>query len=132
EQVDSHFRLPVLDETSLAELATSVASFRSAFDAGLDGVMIAHASAPAITGSSDPLTFSSLIMSTFLKGQLGFRGLVLTDAMSMLRVSRHVPLARGVVSAIGAGADMALLPSGDPRPVLDALRAAAASGALPA
>jgi beta-N-acetylhexosaminidase len=81
--------------------------FQSAIGAGVPVVMIANASVPGLT--TLPASISPAVMTTVLRGQLGFRGLVITDSLSagaLVDTGYSVP--RAVVASITAGADMVL------------------------
>jgi beta-N-acetylhexosaminidase len=84
-----------------------VLPFETAFAAGAPAVMIANATVPGL--SSLPASISPVVMTTVLRDQLGFHGLVMTDSLSagaLVDIGYSVP--RSVVAAIAAGADMVL------------------------
>lgn len=81
--------------------------FESAFASGAPVVMVANATVPGL--STLPASISPVVMTTVLRDQLGFHGLVMTDSLSagaLARIGYSVP--KAVVAAISAGADMAL------------------------
>jgi beta-N-acetylhexosaminidase len=81
--------------------------FETAFAAGAPVVMIANATVPGL--SALPASISPVVMTTVLRDQLGFHGLVMTDSLSagaLVNIGYSVP--RAVVAAIAAGADMVL------------------------
>lgn len=90
--------------------------FESAIEAGADSVMLAHASAPAL--DSDPksiATISPKIVTGILRGELNFKGVVLTDALEMRSVMSLYPpgsnpSARAAVAAVKAGDDILMIP----------------------
>ncbi|HEY6249621.1 MAG TPA: glycoside hydrolase family 3 N-terminal domain-containing protein, partial [Candidatus Angelobacter sp.] len=94
-----------------------LAPFRSAIAAGVDSIMVAHVTAPAL--EPDPgkvATTSPAIVSGLLRHDLGFTGLVVTDAMEMGALTRLYPAGssaagHAAVDAVKAGNDMVLLPS---------------------
>ena len=107
--------------------------FRSAIDAGVDAVMTAHVTAPALDPDPNHVaTLSRLIVTGLLKDQLGFKGLVVTDAMDMGAVTRLFPghTGRAAVEALKAGNDMVLLPA-DLDAAFNAVVAAVRSGEIP-
>lgn len=105
-QLDSHHTAPVI-ERSLAELREhDLPPFLAARDAGVAAMMSAHVVYPAL--DSRPATQSPVILRDLLRRELGFDGLVITDAMDMLAVAGLPPLER-CVAAAEAGADLVLL-----------------------
>ena len=80
---DSHVSLPVI-RRSLNQLdSIDLYPFRSYIDAGLTGVMAGHLAVPAIDPESLPAAVSPVVIGDLLRGELGFNGLVLTDALNM-------------------------------------------------
>jgi beta-glucosidase len=126
---DSHLRLPVVEEGRGA-LEADLLPFREAVRAGVAGVMTAHVAYPALEPSGAPATLSPRIVTGLLREELGFGGMVVTDAMIMegvLESGRGE--AAAAVQAVAAGCDVLLYPQ-DPAGVAAAL-AAALGGALP-
>jgi beta-N-acetylhexosaminidase len=120
--VDSHRRLPVLERPELAP-------FRAAIATGVDAVMVGHLAVPALDARGVPATLSKSMIGGLLRGELGFRGLVLTDSMAMGAVALEP--GEAAVRALEAGTDM-ILTSPDPRRAVAAIGAAVRSGRLPA
>jgi beta-N-acetylhexosaminidase len=88
--------------------------FRSAIAAGVDSVMVAHVTVPALESDPDRVaTTSPAIVTGLLKRQLGFRGLVVTDALDMGALTRHYSsqIGRAAVDALKAGNDVLLIPA---------------------
>ena len=73
-------------------------------------VMIGHISAPELTGSNDPCTFSEEVVTDILRNELGFQGVIITDAMNMKAVSDYYDSAEAAIQALRAGCDMILMP----------------------
>ncbi len=106
--------------------------FKMAIAAGVDSVMVAHVTVPALEPDPNKVaTISSNVITGLLKGQLGFKGLVVTDAMEMHGLTRlyppemENPAGHAAVDAVKAGNDMVLLPSdldGAFRGILDAVK----------
>ncbi len=128
---DSHLDLPLVS-SDLAHLdSVELPPFRAAIAAGVSTIMTAHLSVPALEPDPNvPATMSPKIMTDFLRGKLGFDGLVVTDALEMGAVTVRYPPGEAAVRSILAGADVLLVP-----PVLDAalqaVRDAVASGRIP-
>jgi beta-N-acetylhexosaminidase len=129
---DSHLDLPVISADRARLDALELAPFRAAIDAGVDSVMVAHVAVPALDPDTGrEATTSPVIVHDLLKGQLGFQGLVVPDAMDMARLAKLFPgPGRPSVEAIKAGNDMALLPV-DPDAAFTALVQAVRSGEIP-
>ncbi len=88
--------------------------FRQAIDAGVDSVMVAHVTVPAL--DSDPnhvATISPTIVSDLLEKQLGFKGIIVTDALDMAGLTHLFAgnIGRAAVEAFKAGNDMLLIPA---------------------
>jgi beta-N-acetylhexosaminidase len=131
--LDSHLGLPVLRHGRERLDATELVPFRAAIGAGVDMVMSAHIALPSVTGDPGlPATLSGAVMGDLLRGDLGFEGLSITDALDMRALPQGEAQARAVVQAIEAGVDLLLcVPDEEARHrIEDALRRAAASGLL--
>lgn len=103
---DSHVSLPVI-ERSLHQLdSIDLYPFRSYIAAALSGVMVGHLAVPAIDPQSLPAAVSPAVINDLLRGELGFRGLVLTDALNMGGAEGY-----GAAAAISAGADVVVGPA---------------------
>jgi beta-N-acetylhexosaminidase len=126
--LDSHLELPTIggDRGRLEKI--ELAPFRAAIAAGVDTVMTAHLALPALDPSGKPATLSPAISTDLLRGELGFKGLIVTDAMEMKGVGATW-MGEAAVQAILAGADVLLLPA-DPRVAIDSLVRAVEEGRL--
>ncbi len=99
---DSHLELPVVERDEAA-MAAMLAPFRAAIEAGTKAVMTAHIQ---VAGLDDaPGTLSQAVIGGLLRGELGFDGAVVTDALEMRAVSATVGAEEGAVRALEAGAD---------------------------
>jgi len=88
--------------------------FRHAIEAGVDSVMVAHVTVPAL--DSDPnhvATISAAVVSDLLEKQLGFKGLIVTDALDMAGLTHlfQTNIGRAAVEAFKAGNDLLLIPA---------------------
>ena len=97
--VDSHRALPTVG----GDLAAALLPFRAAIAAGVQAVMTGHLLVPALDEA--PATISGPILSGLLRTELGFDGLVVTDALEMQGISRAVGVPEAAVLALAAGAD---------------------------
>lgn len=104
--VDSHYDLPVLPFTRKRLDSLEIYPFREAINAGISGVMIAHMNIPALDNGYLPSTLSRKIITGILKDSLGFKGLVVSDAMEMRAVTKYYPPGEAEVKAFLAGNDI--------------------------
>jgi beta-glucosidase-like glycosyl hydrolase len=136
--MDSHDALPVLrfDRERLEQL--ELLPFRAAVQAGVRAVMVGHLAVPALEQTSDvliPASLSRRIITGLLREELGFEGLIITDALDMKAVTNRASVhdvdaaMQAVVEAFTAGADIALMPS-EPVAALDTAVRAAKDGLL--
>jgi beta-N-acetylhexosaminidase len=101
---DSHLELPTVDEPDLPPFAAAIA-------AGTQAIMTAHIRVPALTGGG-PATFSRAVLTDLLRGELGFAGVVITDALEMKGAARAAGgVGAAAVLALAAGADLLCLGS---------------------
>ena len=103
---DSHTELAV-DNRELAELEDDLKPYRDLIANGLAAVMVAHVSFPAV--DSRPASLSSWWISRYLRGELGFKGAVVSDDLSMTGASIAGSAAERVRLALEAGCDLVLL-----------------------
>jgi len=128
---DSHLGLPGVPENRAQIESVALAPFRAAIAAGVSTIMTAHLSIPALEPDPDvPSSLSPAIVTDLLRGELGFHGLVVTDALDMGGVTSRYPPGEAAVRAILAGTDVLLLPP-VPDAAIAALREAVASGRIP-
>jgi beta-glucosidase-like glycosyl hydrolase/CubicO group peptidase (beta-lactamase class C family) len=128
---DSHLDLPTVKGDRARLESVELAPFRAAIAAGTSSIMTGHLAVPALEPDPDvPATMSPRITTDLLRKQMGFDGLVVTDALDMGGVTVRYPPGEVAVRSILAGADVLLVP-----PVLDAalqaVRDAVASGRIP-
>ncbi|MGN9775421.1 glycoside hydrolase family 3 protein [Micromonospora sp. H33] len=105
---DSHNDLPVLEQPRTALEAGAWVPFRAGVDAGALAVMSGHLDVRAVDPGT-PATFSHKLLTGVLRGQLGFRGVVVTDGMNMAPAKRWSP-GEAAVRALKAGNDLILMP----------------------
>ena len=126
--VDSHVGLPLVSATFARLDTLELVPFRAAIRAGAALVMTAHIALPAIAGdSTTPATLSPRIITGLLRDSLGFRGVAITDAMTMEGIGKGYTTEQSSVLAVKAGADILLKPS-DPTRAIDAVVAAVRRG----
>jgi beta-N-acetylhexosaminidase len=130
--MDSHLELAVVDSDRARLEAVEFPPFQAAVDAGVSTVMTSHIWFPALMGEEGeiPATVSENVLTDLLRNDMGFTGLVLTDAMSMRGVTSRMEPGPAAVATIAAGADV-ILDSPDDRAAHAALVAAVNEGSLP-
>lgn len=122
---DSHHALPYLDFTRERLDSVEIQPYKELIAQGLSSVMVAHLNIPSLEPKpGHPSSLSKNIISNFLKRDLGFKGLVFTDALNMKAVAEFAPEGEVALSAFLAGNDMLLMPSdvvGAKQKILEAL-----------
>lgn len=108
---DSHHGCASVSKDWDQMLQCEILPFKAAIDAGVPIVMVGHVSAPEVTGDNLPATLSEYMISGKLKGELGFKGIVITDSMAMGAVSKEYDSAQAAVMAVKAGVDIVLMPA---------------------
>ena len=103
--------------------------FRAAIEAGVDSIMTAHIAVPALAPPDLPATLSPAILTGLLRNELGFTGLVVTDALEMGGIAKGFSSGEAAVRALEAGADTLLMPA-DPDAAIKAVVSAIESGRL--
>ncbi|MGY0002395.1 glycoside hydrolase family 3 protein [Micromonospora sp. I033] len=107
---DSHTDLPVINHSRAEWDRIDAPPFRQAISAGVESIMTAHIVVPALDPSGDPATLSPKILTGVLRGEFGFRGVIVTDALNMAGVRQIYGDERVPVLALKAGADQLLMP----------------------
>jgi beta-N-acetylhexosaminidase len=115
---DSHLAVPLVKGDKAHLESVDLPPFRAAIKAGVDAVMVAHIAVPALDPNPDHVaSISPAIVTGLLKQQMGFKGLVVTDALTMAGLTKLFPeggpagAGRAAVEAVKAGNDMLLIPS---------------------
>ena len=115
--IDSHIGLPKIKKSKSRWLKCEAVPFKMNIDNGIPMIMTAHIQYPALDKSkikSDktdkvitrPATLSKKILTDILRGELGFEGVICTDAMDMHAISKNFTESRAVIEALNAGADL--------------------------
>lgn len=128
---DSHSLLPVIKADRERLEKVELYPFQAAIEAGVDSIMTAHLYIPALEPEEGlPATLSPRIMTDLLRKQMGFKGLIVTDALEMRGITGYFGDEEAALRALKAGVDLLLLPL-DPVKVIDRLKQAVRSGELP-
>jgi beta-N-acetylhexosaminidase len=110
--LDSHIQLAVIPGDRERLDKVELYPFRKAVEAGVSAIMIAHLSVPALDPAQNtPATLSPVIVTDLLRREMGFQGLVVTDAMEMGGITTLYPAGEAAVKAVQAGVDIVLLPA---------------------
>lgn len=107
--IDSHISLPVIRKELTALENNEFVPFRRAIEAGVRMIMLAHLNVPALEPSGKPVSLSPKAVS-YLRDQMGFKGLVITDAMNMGSIGEYTEEDASLM-ALEAGVDIVLHPS---------------------
>jgi beta-N-acetylhexosaminidase len=126
---DSHLALPIVGSNRARLDAVELVPFRAAIAAGISGIMTAHIALPAVSHDSVPATLSPAIVTGLLRDTLGFKGLTVTDALSMEGIGGGYSIEKSSVLAVRSGADILLKPT-DIRRAIDAVVAAVGDGTI--
>jgi beta-N-acetylhexosaminidase len=108
---NSHLELARVNASAARLDSVELVPFRAAVQAGVRGIMTFHGQLPGLDTSSLPATLNPRIMTDLLRGKLGFRGLVITDALDMNGVLGKMTMAEVTQRAVIAGADLLLMPT---------------------
>ncbi|MGH7449429.1 MAG: glycoside hydrolase family 3 protein, partial [Longimicrobiales bacterium] len=128
---DSHVDLPFITVDKARADSVELPPYRAAFDAGVAAVMSAHIAFPAMTGDSVPATLNARLLTGLLRDELGFDGMVFTDALDMGAIVDGWGAGMSGVLALKAGADVLLQMLPDDVPVvIDAVVDAVQRGEL--
>jgi beta-N-acetylhexosaminidase len=127
--VDTHLNLATIPADMDRLQRLELVPFKAAIEANVDAIMTAHIAVPALAPPDLPATLSPAILTDLLRKQLGFKGLVITDALDMGGVAQGFSGADAAVRALEAGADTLLMPA-DPDVAIRAVVAAVESGRL--
>jgi len=112
--IDSHLDLPLIKATKDELFENELVSFKEAIKSGSSMIMVGHAAYPNVTGSNVPASLSSIIINDILRGELGFKGVVVSDALNMKAVTNNYSEKEIYEMAINAGCDILLMPK-DPK-----------------
>jgi len=130
--VDSHVGLPRVDRSIEEVGAVELAPFRATIAAGAEVVMSAHIVFSAY--DDQPATLSRRLLTGLLREELGFTGVITTDALEMEAITKTRSIEDAAVASIGAGADLAMIAVGsaDPQALTARVIDAVGNGSLPA
>ena len=127
---DSHIDLPTIPASRERLEHLELVPFRAAITAGVDTIMTGHLSVPALESDPNtPATLSPKILQGLLRKELGYQGLIVTDAMDMGGITVRYAPGEAAVRAVAAGVDCVLMPP-VPDAAFEALQGAVKSGRI--
>ncbi len=128
--VDSHLALPILAGDRQRLENYELKPFRAAVSQGVMSVMVGHLAVPKLTGNLEPASLSKSIVTDLLRRDIGFSGLIITDALNMKALRDIGTPSEIAVRAVQAGNDLLLFPP-DPELAHDAVVDAVRNGTIP-
>ncbi len=126
-ETNSHLALASVTASRARLDSVELVPFRAAIDAGVGAIMTFHGFLPALDSSAVPATLSPKVMTTLLRDDLHFQGLLISDAMDMAGVVKTFGANEAAKRAIAAGNDVLLMPA-DVKGTIDAVVAGVAEG----
>jgi beta-N-acetylhexosaminidase len=127
-EADAHWGLPSVNIDYDTLVRDHVAPYKALINAGLPAIMIAHSCFPALGVSGIPAGMSKDLIHNFLRGELGFDGVITTDNMIMGGILKQYEMSDAVVAALAAGCNLILMRDESPirikiiEKVLDAVK----------
>ncbi len=109
-ETNSHLALPIVRVTRQRLDSVELVPFRAAVGAGLAAIMSFHGSMPALDSSGDPATLSPRVLTGLLRREMGFDGLIISDAMDMRGVIDRYGATEATRRAVAAGIDVLIQP----------------------
>jgi beta-N-acetylhexosaminidase len=108
-RIDPHYELPRLDLDQARLESVELPPFRAAFEAGAELLMMGHYVVPALTGSDDlPISASERAIDGFVRAEMGFQGLVITDALDMGALDQGPAQVVEIITMMRGGTDLLL------------------------
>jgi len=127
---DTHFGYAASHKSWAEISACEMETFKAGIAAGAEMIMTAHVALPEVTGSDVPATMSAMILQGKLRKELGYQGIIITDAIEMGAIRQQYSTEQACVGTILSGADIILCPR-DLRRAVDAVVAAVENGTIP-
>lgn len=126
---DSHYGVATVSADVQRLSRVDWLPFREAVRAGTDAIMVGHLVVPALTGDATPASVSPAVLEEAARGELGFEGLLISDAVTMGGLSDVLEGRGAAVSVVAAGGDVVLTPA-NPERARDAIIEAVSAGRL--
>ena len=109
-EADTHAGYAYTNKTLNEMMANELVPFINGINAGVKVIMVAHISCPNIVGDNTPSSLSGVMINDILRGQLGYQGVVTTDALNMGAIAEEYSSGQAAVQALQAGVDILLMP----------------------
>ncbi|MCU0343468.1 MAG: hypothetical protein MUF28_06560 [Ignavibacterium sp.] len=111
-KIDSHNELPVIKGSEAYLFENELSPFKDLIENNIPAIMTGHLNLPAFEPNKDlPASLSYNIVTKLLKEQMGFKGLIITDALDMKAVTKYYSTSEACVRAFKAGNDILLMPA---------------------
>lgn len=107
---DTHEGMANTERTAEEFRAEEFTVFSAGIEAGADFVMVSHLAVPVFTGDNTPASLSEQVVTDILRKELGFNGVIITDAMNMGAITEYYEADQAAIMALRAGCDMILMP----------------------
>lgn len=107
---DTHQENVDIDRSITKLRKTDFVPFQAGIKSGADFVMVSHISVSRVTETREPASLSELVMRTILRDELGFRGVIVTDALDMSSITENYTAAEAAYQTLKAGTDVILMP----------------------
>lgn len=107
---DTHDGMASSDRSEEQFRSEELTVFQAGIDAGAQMIMVGHMSAPGITGDNEPCIFSRHLLTDILREEMGYDGVIITDALDMSAISEYYGADEAAIMAVLAGCDMLLMP----------------------
>lgn len=108
--IDPHEELPIIEKTKEELYEKELIPFKNAIADGAEMIMVGHFAVPNITNNNMPSSLSKEVITDILIDELGFNGVIITDALNMQAITDNFSKEEIVVNAINAGVDILLMP----------------------
>ena len=128
---DSHTGLPRIGKRLSRLEAVELPPFRAAISAGVPLIMTAHIPVPALGTGALPATFSPEVLEGWLRGRLGFPGVIVSDSLDMGAITKDQTVAEAAIRSFLAGCDLLLIGKADYPPVYEGFLKAVRDGRVP-
>ena len=110
-ETDSHYDLPVVTKSKEELMNSDLIPFKDAIDNNASVIMVGHLAVPSITNDNTPASLSKTLITDFLKKELNYKGLVVTDALNMGALTKYYSKEEICGKAVEAGVDILLMPT---------------------
>ena len=107
---DAHTGIAISNRTAEEFRTEEFVVFQAGIDAGAQMIMVSHMAAPALTGDNTPCSLSKVVITDILREELGYNGVIITDALNMSAISEYNSSEDAAIMALKAGCDMLLMP----------------------